>query len=248
MKRTLRYLLIGFFSLLVIILAVFLVWASTPPNPEEPAIASLSSDDKVQVIDENNWLSFLPVDSPATTGLILYPGGRVDYRSYAAHTYAIAEQGYLVTIVNMPLNFAFLGVNRANDVIEAYPEITHWTIGGHSLGGAMAAQYIGNHPEIMDGLVLWASYPAESNDLSGMNLSVISIYASNDGLATMDEIESSRDNLPPDTQFFEIPGGNHAGFGWYGPQNGDGESQISQGDQQFQIINATVAFLKRIGE
>jgi pimeloyl-ACP methyl ester carboxylesterase len=248
MKHRWRYILVGVFSMLVIALAGFLVWASSPPKPEQQALDDLESSQSVRVIGDNRWIAFLPIDYSATTGLILYPGGRVDYRAYTPHAQGIAEEGFVVVIVRMPLNFAFLGVERADEVMDAFPEIKSWSIGGHSLGGAMAAQYAAAHPKLVDGLVLWASYPAESNDLSKSNLAVISIFASNDGVATIDDIEVSRDNLPYDSQYIEIIGGNHAGFGWYGPQNGDGEAQITKQEQQNQIVNATVNFLMGIGD
>ena len=112
----------------------------------------------------------------------------------------------------------------------------------------MAAQYAGANPENVDGLVLWASYPAGSNDLSGSGLQVISIYATNDGLATIQDIEASRPNLPDNTRFVAIIGGNHAGFGWYGPQNGDGEAEIAKTEQQGQIVSATAQFLSDLNQ
>ena len=73
--------------------------------------------------------------------MIFYPGGRVDPRSYAPAARAIAAQGYLAVITPMPLNLAVFTPGRAAQVIAAYPEIHTWAIGGHSLGGAMAANF-----------------------------------------------------------------------------------------------------------
>ena len=96
----------------------------------------------------------------------------------------LAEKGYLVVVPPMPLNLAVFGVNAADEVIKSYPEIKHWAVGGHSLGGSMAASYARAHLDKIQGLVLWASYPAGSDDLSKTSLKVGSIYAANDGLAT----------------------------------------------------------------
>ena len=104
-----------------------------------------------------------------------------------------------MVIVDMPLNLAVLNPGAADKVMAAYPEIQHWAIGGHSLGGAMAANYAVNHPEQVQGLVLWAAYPASSDDLSSSNLRVVSIFGSLDGLATGEKIEASRPLLPADT-------------------------------------------------
>jgi hypothetical protein len=236
-------------SLMIIMLALsagFLLWASFPAQPEQEALNHLKSNDEVAFKNLDGWLVFTPDSVQSETGLILYPGGRVDYRAYAPHAQAIASAGFTVVVVPMPLNFAFLGVNRASDVIETFPEIKQWAVGGHSLGGAMAAAYVSTAPSMVEGLVLWASYPAESNDLSNTDLSVISIYASNDGLATPQKIYDSKINLPVDTVFVEIEGGNHAGFGWYGSQSGDGESEIPKEMQQDLIVAATVNFLQSL--
>jgi dienelactone hydrolase len=206
------------------------------------ALAALESDAQVHV-ETDPWLVFRPVTQDPTTGLILYPGGRVDPRAYAPTARALAEEGYLVVIVPMPLNLAFFAPGRAADVMTAFPGVEDWAIGGHSLGGAMAANFAYGNPETAQGLVLWASYPAGSDDLSGRDLAVSSIYGTRDGLATGDEIGASRSLLPPDTQWTAIEGGNHAQFGWYGPQSGDNEATISREEQQAQIVAATLQLL-----
>jgi pimeloyl-ACP methyl ester carboxylesterase len=175
--------------------------------------------------------------------LILYPGGRVDARAYAPAARAIAEAGYLVAIAPMPLNLAVFAPDRAAEVMQAFPEIEQWAVGGHSLGGAMAARFADQHPEAVDGLVLWAAYPAESNGLSDESLEVASISGTRDGLSTPAKIEASRELLPADTEWVAIEGGNHAQFGWYGPQSGDGKADVSREDQQQKIIDATIDLL-----
>ena len=147
----------------------------------------------------------------------------------------------------MPLNLAVLGVDRATDVIEAYPEVENWAIGGHSLGGSMAATFTRNNPDLIDGLFLVASYPAGSDDLSGFDdLTVWSVSATEDGLATPDDIEASRALLPTDTTWVPIQGGNHAQFGYYGDQPGDGQATISHEDQQSQTVEAAIQMLSTI--
>ena len=223
----------------------FYVWASDAPEPMPEAMTSLESDELVTVTTEL-WLIFTPTESTPTTGFIFYPGGKVDYRSYAPQAHAIAEAGYLVVIPQMPLNLAVFDANAADDIIAAYPEIENWAIGGHSLGGAMAAQYVYNNPSAVAGLVLWASYPAGSNDLSGIDIAVTSIYGSIDGVATPDQVLAGKPLLPANTTWVEIEGGNHAQFGWYGPQAGDNPATISREEQQAQTVAATVALLETI--
>jgi hypothetical protein len=153
-----------------------------------------------------------------------------------------------VVIVPMPANLAVLGANRARAVQDAFPEVGRWAVGGHSLGGSMAARYARRFPDAVQGLVLWASYPAAGDDLSTRALAVASIYGTRDSLATVDEVETSRALLPADTVWTPIEGGNHAQFGRYGPQPRDGEATISHEDQQAQIVAATLALLDRMGD
>jgi dienelactone hydrolase len=152
----------------------------------------------------------------------------------------------LVVIVPMPLNLAVFGVNAASNVIAAYPNVTNWAIGGHSLGGSMAAQYIHDKPNKVEGLALWTSYPPSGADLSKSNITVVTVHGTNDGLVSSKQIDDSLKQLPPNTVRVEIDGGNHAQFGWYGPQSGDNSATISREQQQNITVNATVQLLYRI--
>jgi hypothetical protein len=223
----------------------FLAWGLIIPAPMPEAITAMQSDSQVSVTSDP-WLVFQPVQGTPTTGFIIYPGGRVDPRAYAPQAHEIASKGYLVVIVPMPLNLAVFGSNKATAVIREFPDIENWVIGGHSLGGSMAALYADNHTDQIDGLVLWASYPASSNDLSDSALKVVSISASQDGLATPEKIDASRPLLPADTTWVEIIGGNHAQFGWYGSQPGDEAASISRKDQQSQVVQSTLDLLNSI--
>jgi pimeloyl-ACP methyl ester carboxylesterase len=234
-RLALAFLVIG-----VLAVTGFVVWAETPLGPMAEAVAALQSDPQV-VVETEPWLIFHPAGQEPETGLILYPGGRVDPRSYAPPAREIAAAGYLVVIPPMPLNLAFLAPGRAGAVMAAFPEIRRWAVGGHSLGGAMAANFAYNHPERVAGLVLWAAWPAEGNSLADFSLPVLSVYGTED--MGLEGIEASKSLLPSHTRWVIIQGGNHAQFGWYGPQPGDGEATISRRDQQAQVVAATVAFL-----
>ncbi len=238
---------IAVFIILILSLTGFTVWASTPARPMSQVALALQSDAQVKV-SENPWLVFQPANRQASTGFIFYPGGRVDYHAYAPEARAIAAQGFLVVIVPMPLNLAVFAPDQAKDVMNAYPGIQTWAIGGHSLGGSMAAHFAAQNPDQVQGLVLWASYPAGSDSLAQKDVQVISIYGTLDGLATPQKIDASRALLPPDTQWVAIEGGDHAQFGWYGPQSGDNPAAISRDEQQSQVISATVQFLQKLAE
>lgn len=187
----------------------------------------------------------LVVPANGTTGLIVYTGARVVPEAYAPVAERIAAAGHPVFVPRLTLNFAVFDAAAADAVIAEHPEIENWVIAGHSLGGVMAARYAAEHPEI-DGLVLWGSYPEESLDLTGTDLVVSSIYASEDGLSTPGEVLAAADNLPRDAVFIEIEGGNHAQFGDYGPQRGDGTATIAPEAQWDQVAKATIAVLDTV--
>lgn len=241
MKKTLKVLLVGFVALLVIITMGFIGWASFPLGPGSAANDSMIPDSRVTVETSPGWITFLPSSINASTGFIFYPGGRVDYRSYAPLLKPLAERGFLVVLVRMPLSLAVFSPQKADEVINAYPEITTWAVGGHSLGGAMAANYSYTNPKAAKGLVLWASFPASSNSLADQPIKAVSIFGSRDG--EVEKIEASYNLLPADTNWVRIEGGNHAQFGDYGLQPGDGEAAISPQEQWQQVIAATAAFL-----
>jgi hypothetical protein len=229
-------------ALLVLVGGAFVMTRPAAAMPE--AEAALESGGGVTV-STDPWLTFTP-DEPSDSGVILYPGGLVEAKAYAPAARAIAEAGHLAVIVPMPFNLAVLAPDSADAVVAAHPEVGTWVIGGHSLGGAMAAQYADGHPDVIDGLVLWGAYPPDGTDLSDADLAVTSVYASEDGLSTVAEVEASAARLPADSRFVLIEGGNHAGFGWYGPQNGDGEATISREEQQDQTVAATLELLETL--
>jgi hypothetical protein len=219
----------------------FLIWALSPQQPVE---AALAHPPQVKIIEEKGWLIIRPAEGMPHTGLIFYPGGHVDARVYNRPLSQIAQQGVLVVVVPMPLNLAFLGANQAEAVIAAYPRIETWALGGHSLGGAMAARFADRHPGQVQGLVLWGAYPPASVDLTPqIDLAVTIIYASQDGLSTPEEVRASAAQFPPGARFCVIEGGNHAQFGDYGAQSGDLPAAITPEAQQDQAIRLTMDLL-----
>ena len=242
--------LVPIVAVLLLLIAVgFVIWSSTPMRPMPEAIAALQSDDQVTVETSlKGWLVFKSAKVGPSNGLVFYPGARVDPRAYAPAARAIAAQNNLVVIVPMPFNLAFFDPDRAAQVIGTFPTVHSWAVGGHSLGGAMAARFIYVHPQTAQGLVLWAAYPAQSDNLSSYNLAVVSIYGTRDGLATGDKIEKSRALLPANTRWVSIEGGNHAQFGFYGAQPGDGQATISREEQQRKIVAATSELVQSLSQ
>ena len=232
------------FSIVAIAIMGFVIWASSALGPEPEVLAALRSDDHVTV-SINEYIVFQPASRKTSTALVFYPGARVDYRSYAAPLRRIAAEGYLVILLSVRLNLAFFDINAADGPIASFPDIRHWVVGGHSLGGVAASSYAGRR-DGLDGVVLWASYPGD-DALKNKNLKILSIYGTRD-MGGADSLEASRSNLPSTTMFVVIDGGNHGQFGDYGFQPGDNEATISRAEQQKQIVAATVKFLKEVSE
>ena len=246
MKTWLKRISVGIIIILVLATIGFVWWGNTPLEAMSEALAALESDNDVLVINKKRMV-FSPINTSTKTGVIIYPGGHVDPRAYAPLAKEIARNGYLVILPPMPLNLAVFDMNVADEIMEANPEIETWFVGGHSLGGAMAAEYVAANPSKVDGLFLWASYSAESTDLSIIpDLKVLSIYGTEDG--GVEEIRISDNRLPADTVWVEMEGANHAQFGWYGIQPGDGVATISREEEQAWILKETIAFIEMKGK
>jgi pimeloyl-ACP methyl ester carboxylesterase len=232
-----------FLGLLIILAGVYL-YTLSPVGPLPEALPYLQSTDQVKVTT-GRFAWFQPTSNPAKTGFIFYPGGRVDYRAYAPLASGLASKGWPVAVVPMPLDLAILGPDKAHDVINAHPEITHWVIGGHSLGGTMAAQFAAQNPSLISGIVFLASYPADKK-LKSANLSTLAIFGENDGLVTAEDREKFRPRFPEATEWVVINGGNHAGFGWYGKQEDDNPASISLQEQGSQVLQSIDQFMKKM--
>lgn len=166
--------------------------------------------------------------------MIFYPGAKVEYTSYAPLLSVLSEQGIDCFLVEMPFNLAFLGTNKAEEIIEQY-EYETWYMSGHSLGGSFAALYASNNEDKINGVILLASYSI--SQLSDSER-VLTIYGSNDQVLNYKKLETNRVNLPNSAKEVCIDGGNHAQFGNYGKQSGDGEALISSNQQQEQTVSA----------
>jgi len=178
-------------------------------------------------------------DENSEIGLIFYPGGKVEALSYLPLLRRVADGGAFAVLCEMPLNLAILDLNAADRVIARFPRVGRWVVGGHSLGGSMAAQYAANNPDRVCGLVLLAAY-APSAIPEG--IPALSVYGSEDGVMNRERYAAALEFLP---EFDEvvIPGGNHAGFGDYGPQSGDGEAAVPPEAQQEAAARAILDFL-----
>ncbi len=196
-----------------------------------------ADDSAIQAFEPMNNVSFYALDDgtvifepeDATAGLIFYPGGKVENDAYKPLMAACAEQGILCVLVEMPFNLAVLDINAADGIQERYSGIKRWYIGGHSLGGSMAASYLANNTGDYEGLILLGSY--STADLSQTELNVLTIYGSEDRVLNREKYNENKSNLPSNYVEVVLDGGCHAYFGMYGEQDGDGIPAISNEEQ-----------------
>lgn len=207
----------------------FFLFVSDYYPADAGARALLAEDD----IHRDGRITELAADSSGDAALIFYPGAKVDADAYLPLLDRLRDTGLTCYLIEMPLRLAVFDSDAALDVIAAHPDVRHWYIGGHSLGGAMASKFASAHADAVDGLLLlgayrYGDYPAEQ---------AIIIYGSLN--------ESIAEHVAPDDCAVVIEGGNHAQFGNYGPQKGDVPATISADEQQEQAVAAMEAFIEK---
>jgi pimeloyl-ACP methyl ester carboxylesterase len=239
MRKWMKVAAVALAALVVVGAVGFYGWTRVARYAAFPEAAAVA--DAAQRV--RGWYVFAPEGEPLA-GFVFYPGGLVDPAAYAPLMRRLADGGALAVIVPMPLDLAVFGIGRAAEVVRAFPRVDRWAIGGHSLGGAMAAEFVKGNPTTVAGIALLASYPAESTDLSGLPIRAVSTYGTRNGVTPPEGFEASLARLPAGTELVVIDGGNHAQFGHYGPQAGDGVATIDRQEQQRQTVETVLAFLE----
>lgn len=240
LKHRARALAIGIIAFLAAI-AALCAWYLADYYRAVDVDSALASGGAVQVQPiQQGWFFDGPGEQDA---LVFYPGAKVEASAYAPLMNDLAQRGIDCFLVQMPFNLAFFGMNAVGDLMDdpGYAgSYERWFLAGHSLGGAMAANYAADHPERFSGLILLAAYPTKNLQTAGFP--VLSVYGSNDKVVNRARIEEGRSLMPPLYQELVIEGGNHAQFGNYGAQDDDGEASISPEEQRAQTAD-TIADL-----
>ena len=227
-------------GVVILLFLGFLVYVGDYYEADRKRINSFNKNSNIVMKELDDIIVFGSESN--SIGFIFYPGGKVDYRAYEPLMQQLATKNVTSILVDMPFNLAIFGLNRADDIIKNYPNIKSWYIGGHSLGGAMAATYVSSNLDKFDGLILLGAY--STSDLSKSSLNVISIYGSEDNILNIDKYNSNKKMLPSNYSELIIKGGNHSYFGFYGMQDGDGKATISNIEQIKQTVNFIEECLK----
>jgi hypothetical protein len=220
---------------LVFILGYGIFYFADYFHAEKTATDLLNGTDNVSVVKIPNGL-FLD-GKGNDSAVIFYPGAKVEYDSYLPMFTQLASRGIDCYLVEMPLNFALLGQNSADDIINN-SSYDHYFISGHSLGGVVASSYI-NATNNTDGVILLAAYPA--NEISKP---VLSIYGSDDKVLNKEKYDDAKPLIRGNFTEIVIKGANHAQFAYYGNQSGDGKANITPESQQNQTVDAIIKFIE----
>ncbi len=217
-------------GLVLLVTVAFLVYSAFYYRADRQALDSLVPDARVSVARTGyGWFFDGPSEESA---LVFYPGAKVEETAYAPLLRGLAEAGMDVCLVKMPLRFAFLGSNKADAVMREH-DYARWFVGGHSLGGAIAAEFAAHNGDRVEGVILLGAYTQAKLD---ERLLELVIYGTEDGLATEEDIGNGRRAATARYVEHAIVGGNHAWFGNYGIQSGDGTAAISRDEQQAETI------------
>jgi hypothetical protein len=192
--------------------------------------------------DAGQYLDIQPIG--ATTLFIFYPGGLVRPQAYEWLGVVLAPLGVRTLIPVFTADLAVTSPNRAAKLLEVAGDYDRVIIGGHSLGGAMAAKFALKNSEKIEGLILMGAFSAQSDDLSALDMPTLSLAAEHDGLATLDEVKSGLVRLPKDTTMEMVEGAVHSFFGRYGPQPGDGIPTVSREQAEADIRSSLENFFR----
>ena len=237
--------LIAILVLLVLAIVALVTWANIIMQGERGPALLAWRDRRVAITSTEHSIVLTPISGATGTGLVFIPGAKVDPYAYLYKLSGIVKKGVTVVITKPTLNLALFDQRPLATFTADAPGVTRWFVGGHSLGGVRACMLAASTagPDVA-GLVLFGSYCA--NDLSQADLTVLSIGGERDGLSTPGKIEAAKDMLPSSATFVEIPGSNHARFGDYGVQPGDGVATISSATARSEITDALARIL--VGE
>ncbi|MGN7190591.1 alpha/beta hydrolase [Curtobacterium sp. MCBA15_004] len=228
-------------TVVVLLVVAFLVYAHIVMPGTRSAALQVWRDDRVAVRDAGDAVVMTPTGTADGKGIVFVPGAKVDPYAYMATFRQVVAAGTTVVITKPTLNLAFFDT-RPLSTFEAHaPRVTTWAVGGHSLGGVRACQLARE----ADGLLLLGSYCAD--DLSDTDLDVLSVSGSRDGLSTPAKVAAARGKLPADARTVEVVGANHADFGAYGDQPGDGTATIPRAQARSEIAAAIEDWVRTLG-
>lgn len=219
----------GVLLVLAVAVGAFMAYAMDYYKADETAHEVLEGVDVIHPADGGYY--YLPSGEDSKEALVFYPGAKVETIAYLPLVDQIRDRtGMDCFLIEMPLHMAIFSPNAAEKVMQEYPEVEHWYLAGHSMGGAMASQFASQHEQELDGLILLGAYPYKTSSVDALT-----VYGSLN-VSVAEKIDYTENVVV-------LEGGNHAQFGNYGPQDGDAPATITDEEQQEQTVDAIVEFV-----
>jgi hypothetical protein len=203
----------------------------------------LQDSQTTKVEETSDFFLFTPTDT-FNTVLIFYPGAMVDPNAYLPLCRKISDSHIKVYLIKMPWRLASKGYNKPKE-LQLFDDTTKiYIVSGHSQGAKMAAQFVFENPGLIDKLILIGSSHPRDISLARLDIPVLKIYGSSDGVADEASVMSNKAKLPPGTKFMRIQGANHSQFGFYGFQLGDHRATIDRQQQQAETLKDILQFIE----
>ncbi|AIO18505.1 Alpha/beta hydrolase family protein [Candidatus Izimaplasma bacterium HR1] len=235
MKKILKRIGLMFIAVLLLLVIALTIYSSnsyTALEEMDDAI-NMIDDSSVTFHEDNNEIRYSVTDP--LLNIIFIPGGLVTPDSYKYLAINLALRGYDVVIAKAPFNLAILnpwiGKEFLSDSLEN-------VVIGHSLGGVTASMVFNGNDKV-SAFVLLGSYPIK--DISDKD--TLLITAEHDLGMDPEAFNDSLEYVNDENQIVNIVGGNHAQFGWYGPQKGDGDAELETIIQQDMVVEIITNFL-----
>ena len=219
-------------------------WSTYQAKGVQGALAAIESNLKIEEGKEK--ISVLPRIGKPKGEVLFFPGGLVAPRAYLPLAKGIAAENYAVHIIKMPGRMATRGYLNIKTLFDLEDPSKNYLLGGHSQGGKMAAQFVFEHPKLVDGLFLLATSHPRDISLNSYKIPTIKIYAEKDGLASIAEVLENKDKLPLEAELKLLKGGNHSQFGYFGQLLMDGTPSINRETQHQQSIAYLTSFFDGI--
>ena len=234
-KKAFKIIVIALISLTLIMTVGLFIYTidSYGPLPDMRDGINELNLDGIEIIDDFDQISFL-VDQPKKN-IVIIPGGKVKPESYQYLAANLARSGYDVTIVKTLFNVAILTPNYGARFLK--DGIDNVVI-GHSLGGTVGSIFSEGDLRVSH-IIFLASYPISRVS----DKDVLVITGELDLVLDHERLFESQELMGDNAEKVEIEGGNHAQFGWYGPQKGDGVALIDTKTQQDLVINLIIQFI-----
>jgi pimeloyl-ACP methyl ester carboxylesterase len=224
----------------------FMIWSYSTFQSRDLPIDTYVSTEKIEVVESDNEIVFIPKQSASSLEVIFFQGGLVDPDAYAPFARQIARAGFTFHLIKASWRFPQYDYEKISEMFDLSSGT--YVIGGHSQGAKTAAQFVFENPDKAKGLFLFGTTHPRDINLSELTIPTLKLYAEFDGLASIAEVMHNKAKLPPNTRLSFIKGGNHSQFGHMGKLFFDDDATISRDEQQALVKSELISFLRELDQ